>query len=172
MNDSAFKQRKFCSFRVAFLAFLWIASLIYGVYLGGRELSVVSLMRLSAYSQVSIVGLCYSLILPLFISIVAIYRLGTIAIYSISAISGLIAGITLGAASAAFTESAWLVYPILLFSESLSNIIMLWFLYRMVVLDLAFHKCEILITTALIILVGIADYIIVSPFWDALINRI
>ena len=130
MGNRAIKPRIFCSFPVVFLAFLWSTGLIYGVYLGGKDLSVVSLMRLYLFSQVSIVGLIFVLILPLLITIASVRYGGRIAIYIISMIQGVSIGYTLSAASATFGKSAWLVYILLFFSEFFLSIVLLWFLFR------------------------------------------
>ena len=162
---------KFCILCIALLAFLWIAGLIYGVCAFRVHPSVVSLMRLSNCSQVSIVGLVFILVLPLLISVSAVSHFGKIAIYVITPIRALVLGYTLSITVATFSQSAWLIVLFLLFSDVSSNLIYLWFVFRRAV-GISRPNKDIAVATIFLFLIGITDHFIISPFWASLINRI
>lgn len=172
MKKCTFELPFFCSLHVVFLAFLWSASLICGVYLGGKYQSVVFLMRLSPFYQVSIVGLIFVLILPVFIAIISTHCYGWIAIYIISLVRGIWSGCTLSITAAAFHTGAWLICLLVHFSEMILNLVLLWYLFRRAINRNDHSRKDAIIMSVSALLIGAVDYFIISPFAVTLIYKI
>ena len=169
---SDFYKRYRCIFRVVFLAFFWTASLIYGVYFSAKDPSVVSLMRLLPYSQVSIVGLIVVSILPLLISIVFVYYRKPIVIYTILICKGFLSGYCIGGLALVYCSAGWIIDILLLFSDSCITLILLWFWYRYLVRNECNLKRDGAVAFVLSFLVCLIDHFIVTPFFCSLVNQL
>lgn len=169
---SVFFKRYRCSFRVVFLAFFWTASLIYGVYISAQDLSVVSLMRLLPYCQVSIVGLIAVSFLPLLITIVCAYYRKPIVIYSILVCKGFLSGYCIGGLASAYSSAGWLIDILLLFSDSCITVILFWFWYRHLIRNEHSLKRDGAIAIVSALVICLIDYFIVTPFLASLVNQL
>jgi len=164
--------RFYCSIRVVILAFFWTVSLICGVCISANDQSVVSLMRLLPYAQVSIVGLILVLFVPLLISIICVRFANLIVIYIISALKGFLLGYCLYGISAAFGDSGWLMRFLLFFSESCSTFVLLWFWVRQLGGICVSFRRDCISASLASLIIGMIDYLLVSPFLTSLMNEI
>ena len=159
-----------CNIRAVFLAFLWIASHICGVLVCCMNQSIVLLMRLAPFCQVTIVGLTLNIFLPLVIAFWCFYHAKMCVVYLLLVTRCFLSGVFLYAVSAVFGDSSWLVSILLFYSAGITNLILLWlFVFQQ---NRAFFKskvnCYILFFIAL--LVAITDYCFVSPFLVSLMS--
>lgn len=161
-----------CSFRVCFLAFLWISCLVVGCYIASNDSFVVSLMRFAPGSEVSIVGLTVSLILPLFISVVGLYFCKSAVIYTFSSIKAFCTGYLLYAVSTAFGNAGWLIRLLLLFSDTGITIVILWLLFRHLNGRKKTFKADVMLSFFAAIMIGMVDYLLVAPFLQSLMDLI
>lgn len=169
-----FNQRSIfsCSFGAIILAFFWTVSLICGVCFSAKDLSVVVLMRLLPYSQVSIVGLFLVLFFPLLITILCFYFEKPIVFIVLLVIKGFFLGYFLYGMNAAFGDSGWLLRLLTAFSDSFMVFVLLWFGVRQTGSRTVSFRKDVVIAVSATLIIGILDYFLVSPFLGLLMNRI
>lgn len=161
-----------CSFRVCFLAFLWVSCLVVGCFIASGDSFIVSLMRLAPGSEVSIVGLAVVLILPLLISVVGLYYQKPVVVYAFSSLKAFCSGYLLYAVSVAFGSASWLMRMLLLFSDIGITIIVLWLVFRHLNGRGRTFKADIALSFFAAIMIGIMDYLLVTPFLQSLMDVI
>lgn len=129
MDTVVFKKvtRIWKTFSVCFLAFFWTFSFSVGFILGSKLSPLFSSLMLSASkSTMSIVGWLMIHVLPLIISVIAIHFKASFLIIPIAIIKGFFFGYILSLVFLSFGYGGWLVCALLLFSDSVSIILLLW----------------------------------------------
>lgn len=160
-----------CRFGAIILAFSWTVSLICGVCFSAKDLSVVVLMRLLPYSQVSIVGLIFVLLLPLLIAILCLFYAKPVVLNILFIIKGFFLGYFLYGVKVAFGDSGWLMRFLVSFSDSCMSLVLLWFGFRQIEKNKLSLKKDAIVASAATLIIGIIDYFLVSPFLASLMNR-
>lgn len=152
------------NFSVWLLAFLWTFSLIAGFWFCSGDPHISSLMRLAPDAQVSIVGLCCVLFLPVLISAASLYWGRPAVIYLICSVKAFISGYGIYAVLGSFGSSGWLLHILVLFSDTCINLVLLWLWFRNILIQKSRLLGDSLIGLSAAGLIGIADYLLVSPF--------
>ena len=163
------KHKFFCRFNILFLALIWTVGLICGVCYAANNLSVVVLMRLAISKQVSIVGLLYVLVLPLLIAAMCVYHSRPVVFYILIALEAFLSSSSLYWVANAYGSAAWLMQILLLFSKTISNAFLLWTGYKQACCAFSFRTYCICVVFILP-LIGLIDYLILSPFTVTLLN--
>ena len=152
-----------------FLAFFWCVGLCVGVSLAFCSPdSISSLLHLAVLQKLSIVNIIAILLLPhfvtfLFLILSAPYGVLLIAFLKAAGLSYLLIGVL-----TAFGSAGWLISMLLLFSDLLSAVflIRIWF----AVLQKRARCFDFLFSGVFLILIGIIDCYIVSPFLATLFH--
>ena len=153
-----------CSVYVAILAFLWIAGMLLGTVICQDQISLFSLMRISAFGDVSIVGLILVYFIPLLISFAVVLVQKPALIYICAFFLALSCGINLHALYAAFYSASWLMFILLLFSRNISVVLFLWFALGLLACDAKLPRREAAVACNVSIVAGAFDLFILSPF--------
>ena len=153
-----------CSFRVCFLAFLWVCCLLMGILLAYNDLSIFLLMRTAVSCHVSIVGLTVVLILPILFSIVGLIFRKFVINYLILAVKALLTGYLLYGLLICYGSAGWLIRCLMLFSDNTVTIILLWLMFRHINGNRGTLAVDSIISVFLAVTIGITDYLFVSPF--------
>lgn len=157
-----------CSFRVFFLAILWIMGLLVGLLVASNDSSIYLLMRMAPTCNVSIVGLAVVLILPFLFSIIGLIYQKFVMIYFLSAVKAFVSGYTLYGILCCYGSAGWLIRGLLLFSDSSMTILLLWLLFRHIDRRKKTLYADATVCFISAVVIGITDYLIVSPFLCAL----
>ena len=161
-----------CSFRVIILAFLWTASYIVGTVCSYNDIYIVSMMRRAISCPVSIVGLCAVLFLPLLISVLALLFKKRTVIYIYTAIKAYFSGAAIYAVCAAFRYAGWLIRLLLLFSDTVSCVLILFLLIRHIDDIKSSFRRDVLLSFIAVVICGCIDYLLVTPFLMSLAGHI
>lgn len=152
-----------CSMRIFILAFLWTVSIAIGMYMafGLKEVNI-SFMQGVVSQHISFAGLAVILLLPLFISIIALWLGFKELIRILCCLRGLVLGYCLLGLLQAFGSAGWLVCTMLLFSNIAGSLILfcIW-------VSSSFNKIFSLI---FVVLIGCMDYFLISPYLVYIIN--
>lgn len=146
----------------------WLLGLLCGtLFAVGADDSLASLMRAAASNRVSIVVLLTTAFLPFLITAYAV----SINRYAIGSCLALLKGFAYSFCGCvivrAFGSAAWLVQPMLQFTDMVTSILLCWFGIRCFT-----RQCSLRRDLAVCILISAAavviDYLLVSPFLAAL----
>ena len=157
-----------CSFRVCFLAFLWISCLLLGIYVASNDPNILSLMHIVPNCDVSIVGLGIVLILPVLFSIVGLLYQRSGVMYFIAAAKAFMSGYILYGVVYCYAGAGWLVRFLLLFSDNGATVLFLWMLFSHINGRKNTFWTDAAVCLFAAILIGITDYLFVSPFLRSL----
>lgn len=154
------------------LIFVWILGQAIGFGLGSQvPFTVVSLMRLPGFGQVSIVWLLFSAIFPFLLSFFALrfsLRVLFVPLVFLKAYSFAYVICCIGIA---FGNAGWLMQWLCCFTDTLCTVIFLWFITASVNQYKTQRSRSLLLCVISVIIVVCFDYIVVSPATAALLNR-
>lgn len=144
------------------LAAGWIFGLICGWFLYVHaDVSLISLMRGAIYSPVSIVGLVNVLAVPLLFSAIAVSISAYFLLPVLAWGKGMLFSFVSACALSAFGSGGWLAWPMLMFSD-MAGVLILWmYLLQISTKGKVFPGYS---SVFALILAGIADYCVISPF--------
>ena len=151
--------------RLAFLAAFWILGLVCGwlLYVHG-DYNVVSLMRGAMEVPVSIVGLVNVLAVPFLFSALAVFISGFSLLPIVALEKGMLFAFTSCCVLGAFGNGGWLMWSLLMFSDIIGVILLWYFWLRVVRFGRIFPFEGILPAGAGLILTGMLDICVISPF--------
>ena len=154
-----------------YLAICWCLGLLCGTILFQRaDPSFFSLMRSACVGPVSIVGLLGVSLIPFLLSAFAVFISAHWLLLLICLLkAGCFAAVSLGIMEA-FGTAGWLVRILLLFSDSISVILLYIFWLRHLCGRRRFCCLDMLLFFSLSTLLSSVDYCIISPFWAGLIE--
>lgn len=155
---------------ICILAFCWFSCTILGVYVSANDTNISSLMRIAAYSDVSIVGLSIVLLVPFFFVAVGLFIHMSVALYVISAIKAFSSAYLLYGIIVAFGNAGWLMHSLLLFSDTGANILYLWFIFHHI--DGRKHTLyrDIVFSLCLCITIEAVDCLLIVPLLRSLLG--
>ncbi len=148
-----------------FLSAFWISGLLLGCYLAMLlPKESISFVRQISIQQQSIIGLFFSLNIPLLLSFFAFKLRLQFLILPIAFVKAVCFSFCALCLVFTFGDAGWLLYRFYIFSDSCAVIVLLWFWIRYfredpVNLDKCFYFC-----LAAISAIWIVDYVLVSPF--------
>lgn len=152
------------------LAILWIAGLMLGAYVASLINKVFSSSPLTVLEfNTPISGLIVSLLLPLFITVVAVCTSQKWLLYVLVCLKSFLFSYAWIGSSSVFNTSAWLLRALLMFGDSLSLVI-LWWMWLKIDFEnraAAFFGC--IPVTICLLLIAYFDYALVVPFLARLI---
>ncbi len=157
--------------RELFLGLLWTAGLPAG-YLMAKQLSetTFSVMRMAVMTPVSIVGLITVIFLPLLLSVAALSFSKPLLFIPFAFLKSFLYSFTVSAVMFAFDDAGWLVARLLLFSESLMSVVLLWFWFRNLHRNYNTFSKDVMISTFIAAIVFVIDLCAVSPFLTSLFH--
>lgn len=147
-----------------FLAFGWFFGIVFGVSLSryGGDISA-SLMRTALHSPASIVSLASVTLFPFLISAFAVFISQHWLLPLIAAFKGICFSSLLCAIMQAYASAAWLMYPLIAFSQ-VATVPLLWlFWLRYCGRERAFSRATLAYFLAVLGIVCI-DVWVISPF--------
>ncbi len=152
------------------LAFLWAIGLVLGACVSAGSFGNAAMMRIAAQSNVSIVGSCVVVLLPLLLSVVSVYFGMPFLILPLCLIKSFSFGYISSYTLHVFGDAAWLVRSLFLLSDIAMNVFMLWFWFRHIS-----GRKEKLFNDTLVCLIGACivaatDHLFASPFLVMLIE--
>lgn len=166
-----FSYRKVCRIDILFLAVSWILALIFGLFfISHTNPFFSSLMCRIVYEPVSVVGLVCVLFVPLSISAVAVCCRNAVLIFLICDIRGFVLGCCLYSILHIFNSGGLFIAGLLMFSTVLFQIVLLWLWLRSLTGTICLKK-DLIVCSAIAVLIGSLDYFCISPFLQVLIRK-
>ena len=154
------------------LSLCWSAGLILGNRLAVQLPDAhFSLMRTAAQSRVSIVGMVIVAFLPLILSVAALWFSKPMLLSFIAFSKALSFGFCITMTNIAFGDAGWLVGRMLLFTDSIMAVVMLWLWFRSINGAYPMQKRDICICFAVAATVLLVDIYAVSPFMISLFQH-
>lgn len=155
---------------VWFLSFSWICSIAFGLAFAlYTQPYTVSLMRMADFGRVSIVGLACIILAPLYLSAIAVYFRRTGWIYTIATLKGISFGFGIFVFTAVFGSAGWLMRLLIAFSDSAMLVPLFLFWIRHLDGSQRYLRRDLIICTVSALLIGLADYFIISPYTTAML---
>lgn len=166
---SVIALRKTARMQVLLTALSWILGLLSAVAAVLCQHSF-SMMYPFVFDRVSIVGMIASLVLPIILSYILINRCNIYFALPVLFLKAFLYMCCYYSISVAFGSAGWLVRALVLFSDSVSVVILLFFFYMYVAGDTGvFHRLFRIAILALLV-IGCLDYYVISPFILMLLN--
>jgi len=160
-----------CRYAYCIILFIWVIGLSVGTqFCRGDPALVSSLMRAALESHVSIVGLFCVLFLPLMFSALAVYKSSPWLLLLTVAAKAICFGFAFTAVGYAFENAAWIVRILLLFSDFVGIVLLLWFSLRHSPRQRASFLSDLTGCICVGFLTGAIDLGLISPFAVALIK--
>lgn len=155
---------------VYFLAFFWTFSIFAGIILGSKSVPHISSLMLSAASDsMSITGMFLIYILPLIFSIISIRLKVSLLILPLSVIKGFFNGFLSASVCVAFGSAGWLICLLLLFTNSVSSVFLMWFWFKYLHNPNSHLMRYFIICVTFSICMFAFDVFVISPFLSAVI---
>ena len=162
--------RKTLCIRAIIIAISWVLGLLAGVYLLYKT-SFASLMCSVILNRISIVGLLFSLVLPIFLSYILLRYFRFSCILPLVFLKAFSFMCCYGSIMITHRNAGWLVSGMLLFSDCFLVVLLLFLWFRVA----SEHMCSLqTVTTSYVLIllpIGCFDYFVVSPFVSILLNR-
>ena len=157
--------------RVLLVSFVWILGFLIGNYFASQTADIHHLLLHNiAFCSVSFLGLYFALFFPFILSAFLIrspVQSFTLLIVFAKALS---IGFCACGIMIAFSSAGWLMRSLLLFSDSLIVILLLWFWIRNYTYEISKLNTDLSICAVLSFIISCIDYFAVSPFLEALLN--
>ena len=165
-------HKSFFSIKPVLICFCcWLLGLTIGMLSSANaDASVISLMRQSVSAPVSIVLLLWWSLVPFLIAAYAVKIQNFLILYTLLTVLGFTFGFVLALCFAAFYSAAWLVFPMLYFSQWLTAIALNVFAVRWLSGERPRLKRDLIFCGIFIAFVVILDFYSVSPFLAELMN--
>lgn len=169
-----FRNRLSYSFRhwqTFYISFFWVLGLLIGfIFASYSSAQSISLMRSVALSRMSISGLLLFQILPFICSAIFLHHSRSFFLYITVLLKALCFSCCSCCISIAYGDAGWLTRWLLLFSDSFSVILLLWFLLRNSADNESHLGIELLFCITTLITVGCVDFGVVAPFVETLLK--
>ncbi len=167
----AFYDRLRCMSPTYSLAICWLTGLLSGVAYGYRtDQSSLLLMRIAAFSRMSIVGLLFVLYIPLIFSLFAIYKKRPHWMIAVSFLKAFLFASCGAMLHVAFGSAGWLVRLMLQFSDICALPFFYWFCIRNITGQNDRTRLDFVICCVANAILGIFDFCVISPFLVKLID--
>lgn len=155
--------------RTLVVCLCWIAGLFGGILMAVKaDDSFLSLMRLSAKAQVSIVSLLPGSLLPFLIAAYAVNIHQFWILYSAAGLKAFCFSVCACLLVRSFGSAGWLVQPMFQFCGTVTAVVFCWYCIRLTRIGL---KARDLIGCILLCsAVAVFDYLVVSPFLAILLQ--
>lgn len=166
-HDFSCARRKHCGW---FLASLWILGLSSGIwaYASAGD-SVTSLMRGTVSGAVSIVSLLCVTGLPFLLSAFAVFISCPWLIFPLAFLKGVLFSFTAMGIIVTFGSAGWLIRQLLCFADVAAMPLLYWFWLLCFRTGEWFGGMQLMLTAALLFLLGSIDYCLISPYLANLI---
>lgn len=159
-----------CKKYVLFLAFSWISGIAFGLAFAlYTQPYTASWMRMAVFGRVSIVGLACILLGPLYLSAAAVFFHRPGWIYVIATVKGISFGFGIYVFTAVCGSAGWLMRLLVAFSDSAMLVPLFLFWIRHLEGSHRYLKHDLIFCTASALLIGAADYFIISPYTAAIL---
>lgn len=147
-----------------------------GLLLGGllsrlAGSSLLVLVFAAGEDTASVLGLAAVLLVPLLISFFVFYYNVPVLVFPIAFIKAVIFGFCSCCIMFTYGDSGWLVRSLLLFSDSMMLVVLCWYWIRQLGNGRLRLKQNTLLCSYLAVLIGMVDYMYISPFAAMLLQR-
>lgn len=162
---------KFSVLYTAVIACVWIIGLLLGCYLVSHSTVTDALINLNfILFPASFFHLLFVLFLPFLISAFLIRFSLPLLSLSVVFAKAIMVGCCSCTILAHFSTAGWLIRSLLLFSDSLIIILLVWFWVRNIAGDRSKLYTDTILCTVLTFIISCIDYFAVSPFLVTLFN--
>lgn len=156
--------------RYIYFSFTWLAGLVAGMFLAIQFTTIHNPWTQSlAYSRLSVIGFLASLSIPFLLSAI-LFRMsifwliiplifGKAFSYSFSVCVILIT----------FADAGWLLCRLLVFSDSIVAVFLLWFWFRNLDMNNNCRQVDLLLCLVITLAIGCIDCCVISPFGISLL---
>ncbi len=143
-----------------------------GVYFSvSADTNISSQTLADAFGRVSVFGILVTLFLPFLISVILVFLHRRWLVLPLCFVKTFLFGFCSHTVTATFGHSGWLICRLLLFSDAIAMVVLLWLWHRCLDPDRVI-KPELLIGCAVFfVCVAAIDYLYISPFLAALFQR-
>lgn len=153
------------------LSACWLSGLYAGyAFFSHISASSITLMLSVAENRMSIVGLLLSRILPFVIFAISLRYSKLFFVFTVIFLKAFSFSWCACSLTVAFGDAGWLVRWLLLFSDSCSVVLLLWFLFRNTVNSGTSLRTDLSLCITASVAIGCVDFCFVSPFAEMLIN--
>lgn len=156
--------------RYVFMSASWVLGILLGTLSAvNADDSLLAMMRRAADSQVSIVTLLLSAVLPFLIAAYAVFINRYAIFYAVCAGKAFAFSYCAAVIFRAFGSAGWLVQPLLQFSDTVLSILFCWFCFRRCGGDRFDGKADLAVCMIISAAVVVIDSLLVSSFLGTLI---
>ena len=160
-----------CSLYVISLAFFSTFGLLFGILLGQGSQDYLSLMRMVPVTRVSIVGLIATVLLPVFVSTAAYFSHYAVNRYICAFVRSVFSGLLVSALSCIYGPASWLINTFLI-SYWVCSLMWFWLCFQDRNSTLRIKCLFATVHATVCSVVGIFDFLLVSPFLSSLMVTI
>lgn len=154
-----------------FISCTWLLGLFAGLLVALRTVTIHNTWTQSLqYSDLSVVGFFAMLILPYLLSAILFRVSSWKFVLPLIFLKAFIYSWCATTIVRAFGYSGWLFRFLLLFSDSLTVVLLLWFWIRNCNYDVAGRQRDLLFCLVLTLIIGCIDCSMISPFGDYLLS--
>lgn len=157
--------------RTLLIACIWIIGFLFGCYLGWQLTdSGTLLIRNAVWFPSSFFSLYFVLFLPFVLSAIFIRISAPLLSLVVVFLKALSVGCCACGVIVAFSSAGWLIRSLLLFSDSLIVVLLLWFWIRNIAGDRKKLSTDVFLCAVISFIISCIDYFAVSAFLAALLN--
>ncbi len=164
-----FCKRCFCfsqKFSILLLCVFWSVGLLAGVYIADKSYFPVSFLMRTFTDGVSIVRLLLSIFSPFAITAFFAVVSAKFLLYLLAAFKAFTYSFCTSLIVTAFNGGGWLIKSLVLFSDSISMVLLIWILIRFFAGSL--KRADVLIIVLILFAVCLLDFYFVIPFMASL----
>ena len=148
----------------------WLPGLLIGCTVGvSTGAAFAPYLRAAYITRVSFVGSLFALLIPLLLSVVMERCFNYSFVLPVAFVKAFLFSVSVTACILASGSAGWLICRLLLFSDFLSILVLLWFWFR-TLHKKQISKQELLMACICILFVGMLDYFVISPYLVSLFH--
>lgn len=156
---------------IILLSLLWSFGMLLGRYLASTVAERSStLVLLACIKRNSPIGLLAVIIVPFFISAVICKYFNALWIYPVAFIKAIGFGFCGYAVCLSFGDAGWLIRQLLMFTDCVSVLLLLWFWVRCITKNKRTVKLDLVVSFPILVAVSCFDYMVISSYLASLIN--
>lgn len=159
------------AFRTVLISFVWIVGLLFGCHLGLQLTdSGILLMYNAIRFPFSFASLYFILFLPFILSALFVRLSAPLLSLIVVFIKALSIGCCTCGIMLAYSSAGWLIRFLLLFSDTLIIILLIWFWIRNIAGDGKKLNADVFLSAVFLFIISCVDYFVVSVFLSELLN--
>lgn len=145
------------------LSFVWLSGLVFGFFVGADTVFGFGPQFLSATSVYpAFLGILLVLFIPLLCTVCLRFLISPDSVLLVVLLKAAVFSIVVIPCFCSWRSAGWLISRLLLFSDFFSLPVLIWTWYR--ILCCNFGRREVFVSVALLLIIGLTDYFVISPF--------